>query len=141
MNSGFDLGIWQSNRSEIGFARIFAPSFKNFTKNVFIMKIFLFKKDWIKVISESWIFTSCPLECEDRKRGNFISQFLEMYCHVKWNQDIISANNSRKSYDIYWKLTIKIPYQLQWCCFGVFINNFEHSLHLFLVLVSSTFNK
>ena len=41
--------------------------------------------------------------------------------------------NTRKRCEICSKLTIKLPEPCQWRRFGVFIVNFEHILHLFLV--------
>ena len=41
--------------------------------------------------------------------------------------------NARKRCEIFSKLTIKLPEPCQWRRFGVFIVNFEHILHLFLV--------
>ena len=66
------------------------------------------------------------------------------------NQDIISANiyllkvsnkNSRKRCDICSNLTLKRSDRLQWSRCDVFINDFKHMWHLFLVLVLFSFNK
>ena len=66
------------------------------------------------------------------------------------NQDIISANiylfkvsnrNSRKRCDICSNLTLKRSDRLQWSRCDVFINDFKHMWHLFLVLVLFAFNK
>ena len=40
--------------------------------------------------------------------------------------------------EICWKLTIKIPERRHWSCFSVFIVNFEHISHLFLVFLLLT---
>ena len=44
-------------------------------------------------------------------------------------------------YEIFSKLTVKIPEQRQWHRSGVFIVNFEHIAHLSLVLLLLTLNK
>ena len=40
-----------------------------------------------------------------------------------------------------YELTIKIPEERQWSCSDVFIVNFEHSSHLFLIFLLLTLNK
>ena len=49
--------------------------------------------------------------------------------------------NTRKSCKICSKLTIKTPEQRQWCRSCVFIVNFEHTLHLFLVFLLLTLSR
>ena len=49
--------------------------------------------------------------------------------------------NTRKSCETCLKLTTKIPEWRQWRRSGVFIGNFEHILHLFLVFLLLTLNK
>ena len=49
----------------------------------------------------------------------------------------VNSRNTRKR----WKLTIKTPDRLHWCRSGVFIINFEHISHLFLVFLLLTLNK
>ena len=49
--------------------------------------------------------------------------------------------NSRKMCEIFWKLTIKTTERRQWRCSGVFIVNFKHILHLFVVFLLLTLNK
>ena len=44
----------------------------------------------------------------------------------------VNTRNTRKKCEIYSKLTIKTPEQLQQCRFGVFTVNFEHISYLFL---------
>ena len=53
----------------------------------------------------------------------------------------VNNRNARKSCEICSKLTIKTPERRSWRRSGVFIVNFEHILHLFLVFLSSTLNK
>ena len=49
--------------------------------------------------------------------------------------------NNRKRCEICSKLTIKTPEQCQWRRSSVFIVNFEHILHLFLIFPLLTLNK
>ena len=49
--------------------------------------------------------------------------------------------NARKRCEICSKLTIKLPEPCQWRRFGVFIVNFEHILHLFLVFFIADLKK
>ena len=53
----------------------------------------------------------------------------------------VSNRNARKSYEICSKLTIKTPELRHGRCPGVFIVNFEHILHLFLVFLLLPLNK
>ena len=57
-------------------------------------------------------------------------------CLLKFNN-----KNSRKMCEIFWKLTIKTTERRQWRCSGVFIVNFKHILHLFVVFLLLTLNK
>ena len=50
----------------------------------------------------------------------------------------VNNRNNRKSCEICSKLTIKTPEQRQWSRSGVFIVNFEHNSHLFLVFLLLT---
>ena len=52
----------------------------------------------------------------------------------------VSNRNIREMCEICSKLTIKTPGRRQWRCFGVFIVNFEHILHLVLVFLLLTLN-
>ena len=49
--------------------------------------------------------------------------------------------NTRKSCEVCLKLTIETPERRQWRGFGVFIINFGHIWHLFLVFLPLTLNK
>ena len=49
--------------------------------------------------------------------------------------------NSKTMCVICSKWTIKIPEQRQWCCFGVFIVNFEHIPHIVRVFSLLSLNK
>ena len=49
--------------------------------------------------------------------------------------------NSRKMCEIFWKLTIKTTQRRQWRCSGVFIVNFKHILHLFVMFLLLTLSK
>ena len=53
----------------------------------------------------------------------------------------VSYRNTRKRYKTCSKLTIKTSEQHQWRRSGVFIVNFEHISHLFLVLLLLTLNR
>ena len=54
----------------------------------------------------------------------------------------VNNRNTRKWCDeMCSKLTIKTPKRRQWRCFGVFISNFEHILHLFQMFLLLTSNK
>ena len=53
----------------------------------------------------------------------------------------VNNRNTRKRCEIYSKFTIKTPERHRWRHSGVFINNFEHILHLFLVFLWLTLNK
>ena len=50
----------------------------------------------------------------------------------------VNNRNTRTRCEICWKLTIKIPERRHWSCFSVFIVNFEHISHLFLVFLLLT---
>ena len=52
----------------------------------------------------------------------------------------INSENTKTSCEICSKLLIKTPEQRQWRHSDVFIINFEHILHLFLVLLLLTLN-
>ena len=47
----------------------------------------------------------------------------------------VNNRNIRKGCERYWKLPIKTPERRHWRRSGVFIVNFEHILHLFLVFL------
>ena len=49
--------------------------------------------------------------------------------------------NTKKSYEICSKLTLKTPERRHWHCPGVFIVNFDHISHFFLEFLLLTFNK
>ena len=53
----------------------------------------------------------------------------------------VNNRHNRKRREKHSKLTIKTPERRQWSCSGVFINNFVHILHLFLVFLLLTLNK
>ena len=53
----------------------------------------------------------------------------------------VNNRNARKKREICSKLTIKTPERCQWRRSGVFIVNFEHISHLFLVFLLLTLNK
>ena len=53
----------------------------------------------------------------------------------------VNSRNNRKACEICSKLTIKTPEPCQWRCFGLFIVNFEHISHLFIVYLFLTLNK
>ena len=53
----------------------------------------------------------------------------------------VNNRNTRKTCEIYSKLTIKTSKRRQWRHFGVFIVNFEHISHLFLLFLLLTLNK
>ena len=53
----------------------------------------------------------------------------------------ISYGNTRKMCEICSELTLKIPEQRQLCRSGVFIDNFEHMSHLFVVILFLVLNK
>ena len=53
----------------------------------------------------------------------------------------VSNRNIREMCEICSKLTIKTPGRRQWRCFGVFIVNFEHILHLVLVFLLLTLSR
>ena len=59
------------------------------------------------------------------------------------NMNLLKVNkrNTRKMCELCSKLTIKTPEQLQWRRFGVFLVNFEHISHLFLVFLFWDLNK
>ena len=63
------------------------------------------------------------------------SEFPAGICLLKVNN-----RNTRTSYEICSKLTIKTPERRQWCRFGVFIINFEHISHRVLVFLLLTLN-
>ena len=50
----------------------------------------------------------------------------------------VNNRNTRTKCEIFSKLTIKTPKRHQWCRSGVFIVNFEHISHLFLVFLLLT---
>ena len=47
----------------------------------------------------------------------------------------INNRNTRKGWEICSKLTLKTPERRRWRCSGVFIVNFEHISHLFLMFL------
>ena len=49
--------------------------------------------------------------------------------------DKASNSNTKTKYEICSKLTIKTPERCHWRGFGVFIVNFEHISHLFLMFL------
>ena len=53
----------------------------------------------------------------------------------------VNNENTRKRYKICSKLTMKTPEQCQWLPSDVFIVNFEHISHLFVVFLLLTLNK
>ena len=53
----------------------------------------------------------------------------------------VNNRNTRKMCEICAKLTMKTPERLQNCRSGVFIVNFEHISHLFLLFLFLTLNK
>ena len=53
----------------------------------------------------------------------------------------VNNRNTIKRCEICSKLTIKTPEQRQWSCFGVFIVNFEHISHLFIVFLLLTLSR
>ena len=53
----------------------------------------------------------------------------------------VKNRNTRKRYEIYSKLTMKTPERRQYRHSGVFVANFEHILHLFLVFLLLTLNR
>ena len=57
------------------------------------------------------------------------------------NSTVEKTRNTRKRCEICSKLTIKTLEQRQRCRSGVFIVNFEHISHLFLVFLLLTLNK
>ena len=83
--------------------------------------------------------------------GNWISSqsFFKGFLKFSWKSTIptniylwnVNNRNFRKRCKICSNLTIKTPKRRQWLCYGVFIVNFEHILHLFLVFVLLTLNK
>ena len=52
----------------------------------------------------------------------------------------VNNRNTRTTCEICSKLTIKTPEQCYWCCYGVFIVNFEHISHLVLEFLLLTMN-
>ena len=52
----------------------------------------------------------------------------------------VNNRNSRTRCEICSKLTIKIPERRQWRRTGIFIINFEHTSHLFLLFLLLTLN-
>ena len=69
-----------------------------------------------------------------------------MILHILANIYFFKVNNwnNRKSCElkaVSLKLTIKTPERRQWRHFGTFIDNFEHTSHLFLVFLLLTLNK
>ena len=52
----------------------------------------------------------------------------------------VNNRNTRKKCKTFSKLTIKAPQRLHWCLSDVFIVNFEHSSHIFLVFLLLTLN-
>ena len=65
------------------------------------------------------------------------TQYVYLACIYLSN---VSNGNPKTRCEICWMLTIKIPERPQWCRSGVFIVNFEHTLHLVLVFLSLTLN-
>ena len=63
------------------------------------------------------------------------------YSYLPANIYLLEVNswNTRKS-EICSKLTIKTLERRQWCCFGIFIVNFEHILQPFLLFQLLTLN-
>ena len=53
----------------------------------------------------------------------------------------VNNKSTRKRYEICSKLAIKTPEKRQWRRSGVFIINFEHILHIFLVILLLTLEK
>ena len=49
----------------------------------------------------------------------------------------VNNRKTRTRWEIFSKLAIKTPEQRQWRCSGVFIVNFEHVSHLFLVFIAN----
>ena len=57
------------------------------------------------------------------------------------NMFTVDNRNKRKRCETCSKLTIKRPERRHWSCFGVFIINFEHISHLFLLFLLSTLSR
>ena len=100
---------------------------------------------WIHVQSLKNIWTN-------QKKNSKRHRSTSFYCFVVDFEPIqnIPANiylfkvnnrNSRKRCKICSKFKIKTPEQLHWRRFSVFIANFEHILHVFLVFLLLTLNK
>ena len=53
----------------------------------------------------------------------------------------VNNRNTRKTSEVLFKVNNKTPEQRQLRCSGVFIVNFEHNLHLFLIFLLLTLNK
>ena len=53
----------------------------------------------------------------------------------------VSNSNTRTTFEICSKLTIKTPEHCHWLCSGVYIVNFEHILNFDLLLLLLTLNK
>ena len=100
------------------------PRFCNF--NFFTKRCHL-ESSKIRRLNES-IFGSCT-------QRNSVYDFLPNIYLFKFN-----SRNTRKRCEIFSKLTIKTPERCQWRRSGVFIVNFEHISHLFLVFLLLTLN-
>ena len=60
-------------------------------------------------------------------------------CHL--NIYLFKVSNIDTRYEICSNLTIKAPERSQWRCPDVFVNNFEHVLHLALVFILLTLSR
>ena len=77
------------------------------------------------------------------KNCNRILETTEINGNIPANIYLFKVNNrnTKKRCEFYSKLTIKTPERRQWCRSAVYIVNFEHIPHLFLVFLFLILNK
>ena len=83
-------------------------------------------------------------------RGQNIKEFALCSCSFQCKSAVfpagnymfkINSRNTRTSFEICSKLTIKIPQRRQWRRYGIFTVNFEHISHLVLVFLLLTMSR
>ena len=89
-----------------------------------------------------WLSTWKRVSFVPKVFKNILQYSGDMKCHPA-NIYLFKVNNrnSRKRFEICSKLTIKTPERSQWRRFVVFVANFKHIPHLFLVFLLLTLNK
>ena len=88
-------------------------------------------------------FLSCFVTISLKILRIFLRSLHNIFEYCPANIYLFKSNNrnSRKRCEVYSKLTIKTTERPYWCHSGVFIVNFEHISHLFLVFLFLTFSR